>query len=115
MSLTEFEIKRCERDIAIFMDAHRPPAHIRDELDFGYRIENQSVELFEVRPYWQDSSKKMESSIGKATYIKSKNHWKVYWQRADLKWHAYEPDPIVETFSEFLKLVAEDKYACFFG
>lgn len=50
MSLSEIEIKACERDIAKFMEARRPPVHIRKDLDFGYRIENQSVLLFEIRP-----------------------------------------------------------------
>ncbi|WP_217420763.1 DUF3024 domain-containing protein [Pseudidiomarina piscicola] len=30
-------------------------------------------------------------------------------------WHAYEPKPKVKRLSEFLKLVKEDRYACFFG
>ena len=115
MSLSEFEIKKCERSISEFMLARRPPPHIRDQLDFGYRIENQSVLLFEIRPDWQDSKKKMETSIAKATYVKRHNHWKVYWERADLKWHSYEPYPIAKTVSEFLSVVSEDQYACFFG
>ena len=109
MPLSEFEIKSCERDIAKFMEARRPPVHIRDQLDFGYRIENQSVLLFEIRPDWQDKSKKMESSIAKATYVKRHSHWKVYWERADLKWHSYEPHPVADSLSEFLSVVAEDK------
>ena len=115
MPLSEFEIKSCERDIAKFMEARRPPVHIRDQLDFGYRIENQSVLLFEIRPDWQDKSKKMKSSIAKATYVKRHSHWKVYWERADLKWHSYEPHPVADLLSEFLSVVAEDKWACFFG
>jgi len=115
MSLSEFEIKKCERSIAEFMLARRPPPHIREQLDFGYRIENQSVLLFEIRPDWQDSKKKMETSIAKATYVKRHNHWKIYWERADLKWHSYEPYPITKTLEEFLSVVSEDHYACFFG
>jgi hypothetical protein len=43
------------------------------------------------------------------------DHWKVYWQRADLKWHGYQPVPAVRTIEEFLRLVDEDPYATFFG
>ncbi len=50
MAISEFEIKRCKRELDKFMEAKRPPVHIRKELDFGYNIENQSVELFEIRP-----------------------------------------------------------------
>jgi hypothetical protein len=39
----------------------------------------------------------------------------VFWKRADNKWHAYEPQPTVLQLDEFLKLVDQDKYACFKG
>ena len=46
MALSEFEIKKCEKAIAAFMEKRRPPAHIRKELDLGYRIKDQPIELF---------------------------------------------------------------------
>jgi len=54
MALTDLERKRCERDIAKFMERRRPPPHIRPKLDLGYKIEGQSVEIFEIRPDWQN-------------------------------------------------------------
>ncbi|MDF1537008.1 MAG: DUF3024 domain-containing protein [bacterium] len=96
-------------------EKRRPPAHIRDKLDIGYRIDGQSVEIFEIRPVWNDPSKKIEPSIAKATYVKSKNQLKVYWMRADLKWHGYQPCPEVKTLDEFLRVVDEDQYGCFWG
>jgi hypothetical protein len=57
----------------------------------------------------------MENPIAKATYVKSTALWKVYWQRADLKWHSYEPTPQVGSIEKFLAVVDEDRYACFFG
>ena len=53
--------------------------------------------------------------MAKATYVRSQNIWKVYWQRADLKWHSYDPDPEVDSIEDFLSVVDADKYACFFG
>lgn len=115
MAISEFEEKRCEREIKKFMDIKRPPPHIRNQLDFGYRIVNQSVELFEVRPEWRNPESKIEIPFAKATYVKKHKHWKIYWQRKDLKWHAYGPVPEVEFFEEFLEVVAEDEHGCFFG
>jgi hypothetical protein len=115
MALSEFEIKKCEKSIANFMAQRRPPAHIRNKVDLGYRIENQSVEIFELRPQWRNESNIMEHSVAKATYVKSRNLWKVYWQRADLKWHTYDPAATVNTIDEFLNVVKEDQYGCFFG
>ena len=48
MALSEFEIKKCEKELEAFMAVRRPPMHIRPELDLGYRIENQSIEIFEI-------------------------------------------------------------------
>jgi hypothetical protein len=56
----------------------RPPAHIRNELDLGYRISGQSVEIFEVRPQWDDPSQKMERPVAKATFVKTRNCWKIF-------------------------------------
>jgi len=115
MALSEFEVKQIERAVAGFMERRRPPEHIRPELDIGYRVTGQSLELFEVRPRWDKPSEQMEYAIAKATYVKRSETWKVYWQRADLKWHRYEPYPDAQSAEEFLAVVDEDKYACFFG
>ncbi len=115
MAISEFEIKRCEKEVEKFLSAKRPPAYIRNELDFSYRIENQSVELFEIRPNWRNPEEKIEIPIAKATYVKKGKHWKIYWQRRDLKWHSYAPVPSVQFFEEFLSVVSEDANACFFG
>ena len=115
MAISEFEVKRCERELEKFLEEKRPPAHIRPQLDFGYRIENQSVEIFEIRPEWRNSKVKMKIPLAKATYTKNQKLWKIYWQRQDLKWHRYQPAPSVQYFEEFLSIVSEDTHACFFG
>ena len=35
--------------------------------------------------------------------------------RSDLKWHGYEPNPEVDDLSDFLSIIEEDKYGCFWG
>jgi hypothetical protein len=115
MTLSEFEIKRCEKLVAEFIQERRPPAHLRAELDFAFRIDGQSVEIYSIRPHWSDRRKKLEHPIAKATYNKSKRNWKVFWQRADLRWHGYQPHPLAASIEEFLDIVREDSHACFFG
>ena len=115
MTISEFETKRYEKLAARFAAKHRAPTHLRHELDFSFRIESQSVEFFEVRPSWQDNAKKLEQPVAKATYNKSKKTWRVFWRRADGKWHSYPPSPEVATFEEFLDLVGKDEHSCFFG
>jgi len=116
MAISEFESKRCERVVQKYLDGRRPPPHIRPELDLGCRVTGQNVEMFEIRPVWRGQpGEKMERPFAKATYVKSKNIWKIYWQRADLKWHLYEPNSEVNTLGEFLAVVEKDEYCCFYG
>ena len=115
MALSEFETKKIEKEVRAFVEKRRPPPHIRPKLDLGFRVKGQSVEIFEVRPRWRHPEEKMEHSVAKATYVKTQRIWKIYWQRADLKWHGYEPNYEVETLQEFLAIVDHDEYACLFG
>lgn len=115
MALSEFECKKIAADLSRFIESKRPPPEIRDRLDIGFRIENQSVFIFEIRPRWDKPEEKIESPVAKATYSKAQQVWKVYWMRADLRWHRYYPDPEVGELSEFLELVDKDKNACFWG
>jgi len=115
MALSEFEAKRVEKVVAAWLEKQRPPPHIRPELDMGFRIAGQSVEIFEIRPRRDRPQEKEEHPVAKASYVKTLELWKVFWMRADLKWHSYPPTPKVGSIERFLTLVAEDKHSCFFG
>ena len=93
----------------------RPPKEVRHQVDLAYEIENQSIILNEIRPFWNDSNKILSRGYAKATFVHQQNIWKIYWKRADNKWHLYEPLPSVDRLEDFLKIVDEDKTACFKG
>lgn len=93
----------------------RPPEEIRDQLDIGYEIDNQSIILTEIRPRWDNPSEVYARGFAKATYIKKQGLWRIFWLRADLKWHTYRPNPVVKQLQDFLDIVDEDEYACFKG
>jgi Protein of unknown function (DUF3024) len=112
---SELERKICERAVARFIERRRPPPDIRAKLDIAFRVQGQSVEIFEIRPHWQDNTKNLEQPVAKATYNRKKQIWKVFWPRADLKWHSYQPHPEVRTIEDFLAIVDEDEDCCFFG
>ena len=115
MAFSEFEIKRCEKLVGQYVESRRPPVHIRNDLDLAFRIKGQSVEIFEIRPAWRKPGVKMESSVAKATFVKTQKIWKIYWMRSDLKWHGYQPDPEVKSLEQFLEIVERDEYGCFYG
>ena len=116
MALSEFELARVQRAINALMKQRRPPPQVRPKLDLGFRVKGQSVEIFEIRPVWRGpADEKHESAVAKATYVRTRGVWRVFWQRRDLKWHRYEPRPEVNSIDGFASLVAEDVHACFFG
>ncbi len=115
MKLSEELIEEVKQAAAKYMYYNRPPIEIRDQVDMGYRIEGQSVYLFEIRPGWDKPDEKHESPIAKTTYVKAKKLWKIYWMRSNLKWYIYEPVPLVLSISDFFDTVNEDEYHCFFG
>jgi len=116
VALAEIEAARVKKVVAAFIEKRRPPPHIRPKLDVGYRVTGQSVEIFEVRPVWDGGpSETLEGPVAKATYVRARKRWRIFWMRADLKWHSYAPAPEVASIDEFLALVDEDVNACFWG
>lgn len=98
-----------------FIDKIRPKEELRDKLDVSYRIENQSIILYEIRPHYSQPGVKIESFVAKATYVKAKNQFNVFWLHSDLKWHSYAPHPTVENIQDFIRIVEADKHGCFWG
>jgi len=115
MAFSAFELKKVHDEATRFVEAKRPPAEMRDKLDLGYRTANQSIVLFEIRPHWNKPGETLEHPVAKATYSKTALRWKVYWMRADLKWHRYDPEPLAVQLIDFLSIVDEDVYGCFWG
>ena len=68
-----------------FLERNRPPENLRDKLDLGYEIAGQTVSIYEIRPRPDNSKEIMHSAIAKTTFVRAKNYWQVYWQRANLK------------------------------
>ncbi|MDP4131705.1 MAG: DUF3024 domain-containing protein [Bacteroidota bacterium] len=115
MALALFKTVEIIEVMENYLERIRPPHHIRHDLDIGYKIDGQSVTLFEIRPGFLNPGINVESPYAKATYIKSSGQWKIYWMRANLKWDLYEIRPVVSELKDFLELVEEDKYHCFKG
>ena len=115
MPLSEFEAAKIEQELADLVEAIRPSVDIRDELDVVFRLEGQSVLLFEKRPLWDDPSKFSEAPFAKATFVKGTGQWSVYWMRGSGKWQRYDPCDTVGSLDEWVRLVDEDAHHCFKG
>ncbi len=98
-----------------FWSRCRPPLRLRDQIREGQRFSNLAVELFFVRPAFERKGEFIEESIVKLRYVRKHKIWRIYWKRADLKWHSYQPCPEVGSLGEALGVVDADAYCCFFG
>ena len=38
MAFSEFEIRKYEKVVGAYVESHRPPPHIRDKVDIGFRV-----------------------------------------------------------------------------
>ena len=76
MALSEFEEKKCEKLVREYIEKHRPPSYMRNEVDLSFRVKGQSVEIFEIRSLWNDKNKKIEEAVAKARYVKKKRYGK---------------------------------------
>ena len=78
-------------------------------------MKDQAIELYFERPHFRNKDEWIEHAIAKIRYVRTRDVWEIYWQRADLKWHRYPPSPEVPTFSAALEVIHRDECCCFFG
>ena len=98
-----------------FLEIRRPPEHLRAQVDLSYRIEDESVLIFELRPSWDRPAEVREKPIAKATFAKESGQWKIFCAGTNKRWEIYKPKPTVNDLRGFAKLVDEDKGRIFWG
>ena len=57
-----------------YISLHRPEEKIRHLLDLSYKVEGQSVIIFEIRPHPVKPKLKIEPEFAKATWVHAKSH-----------------------------------------
>lgn len=114
MAFTQTEENDIRNLMHTFIEDLRPPEHIRPKLDFGYRIEGQSVFIFEIRPQWNEPQIIRNYDFAKISFVQTSGLWKLYWMRGNLQWYPYET-PTTGSLKVALKLIKADKHFCFFG
>lgn len=98
-----------------FVDSMRPPEEMREQLDVGFTFEDNTLELFEIRPHPSKPDEIMHLPFAKARLIKSRGIWRLFWKRASGKWESYEPVPEVKDLNALFDVIRKDQYGCFFG
>jgi hypothetical protein len=114
MAFSELELKRIEQTVGEFC-RKRSPAHLKDKLRLEYSVKGHEVIVFEWRPKWDNPKEWSELPVAKLKFIRSANKWRLYWQRADLKWHEYPGLSSSDHIEDLVREVDADPLACFFG
>jgi len=110
----ELERKRIDKVVGGLCRRRTRP-ELAHELRFDYLIEGHSVILFEERPDWQNPAERMRSVFAKLRLVRAGGLWTLYWQRADLKWHAYRPVAPTPDLTALLEVLDRDEHRAFFG
>ena len=86
MAFDELELKRIKQGVGSFSPKHSP-AHLKDKLRLEYAVKGHDVVIVERRPRWDSQTEWTDTSVAKLKFIRLANKWRLYWMRADLKWH----------------------------
>ena len=114
MAFSEIELKKIEKLVGEFCQ-NRVPKKIQNELRYGYRVEGQSIFVYEDRPRWDKPSEWLAVDFAKLLYIRRQHIWKLYWKRASGKWELYEPKGKSRHLGVLIAAIDEDNWGCFFG
>jgi hypothetical protein len=100
MAFTDLEIAEHMKVLEdSFWSRRRPPLHLRDKVREGQRFTGQAIELFIVRPAFNRPGAHTEESIAKVQRVRTQGVWRIFWKRADGKWHGYKPCPKAPTLA----------------
>jgi len=114
MAFSEIEIYKI-KNFAGSLCNIKTPESIRDKLRYEYEIGNQDVIIYEIRPRWNKPDEQTRMPCAKLKFIRSRNIWKLFWHRSDMKWHAYDPLKSSRDLAELIAEIDTDPNGCFFG
>ncbi len=114
MAFAEIEIARIKKAIGGLCKRRTSP-EIRDQLRLEYSVKRHDIELYEVRPRWDDPSEEMNTPVAKIRFVRTTNEWRLFWMRQDLKWHSYQPFSSSRNLEEVAEVIDRDELSCFFG
>ena len=114
MPFAELDLKRIDRTVRGLCKRRSPPEH-RDLVKTEYRVSRHEVLIYETRPAFRDPSRWIEHGVAKLRFVRTAGEWRLFWQRASLKWQSYEPLASSRDLADLVAEVDRDPHGCFFG
>lgn len=114
MAFNQIERKRIEQMVGELC-RKRSPAHLKDQVRLEYVMKGHDVVIYERRPRWNNPHEWGESPVAKLKFVRTAKQWRLYWQRANLKWYEYPGVSASEGLKKLVDEIDTDPLACFFG
>jgi hypothetical protein len=76
MAFNDFERAVNQKALSWFIEQRRPPEHIRAQLDIGYEVTAQTVDIFEIRPDWKDKATIRHTPVARVKFVRTKEQCK---------------------------------------
>jgi hypothetical protein len=114
MAFTEIEVARIDKVVGGL--CRRRTRHLSEsKVSLEYRVQGHDVTILERRPHWDGTPGFTEAGVARLKFTRSTGKWRLLWQRADLKWHAYEARSSSGALSALVAEIDGDPWGCFFG
>jgi hypothetical protein len=114
VALTEMQKAQVHKVLTAYC-AKRVPAAARSEVRVGYRVDGNTVILYEERPAFRPPHDWKETAVAKFRYAGTQGEWRLYCQHRDLRWHAYQARPASSSFAKLLDEIDADPSGIFWG
>jgi hypothetical protein len=114
MAFGELELEQIQRTVGEWYKRRCLP-HLKDKVRLEYSVIGHDVVIFERRPRWDNKSEWKETPIAKLKFVRSADKWRLYWMRADPKWHEYPGLSSSHRLDDLVQEIDADPLACFFG
>ena len=114
MALSDLDRRRIDNSVGQLCRRRSPVEH-REQLEFVMEIDGHNVTVYEVRPRWNAPQEKTKLGVARFRYTRTRDEWRLYWTRQDMKWHAYDPAEATNRIEDLVTIVDSDQYGCFFG
>ena len=114
MSFEDRDLKRIDRTVGDFC-RRKSPTEDRHQVRIEYRIHQHTILIYETRPAFREPTQRTEHGVAKLRFIRTAGEWRLFWQRASLKWQSYEPLASSRDIEELVAEVERDPHGCFFG
>jgi len=114
VAFSEFELARIGKIVGGLCHRRSPP-ELKDQLSVEYEIKLHDVVIIEKRSRWDGSPGHTKTDVAKIKLVRTVNEWRLFWMRADLRWHSYQPLASSRYMEDLVDEVDADPYGCFWG